>query len=123
MQSKSVKKDWNELEFLSWQEFKQMTPTIIQLEITRLSKLIDKIPLQTDFRNALVKARFDLKKFTECLQETVHPPLPDTCVSNLQTAILAVSIENIGIDSKTTETLQYVLDRLNYVYNRIRLIY
>ena len=121
--SKRSTAGWNELEFLSWHEFKQMAPSIIQLEITRLGTLIDQFPLQSDFRNSLVKARFNLKEFTKCLQETPQPPLTSTCVASLQSAIVAISVELDEVDATAAKTIAYILDRLNYVYNRVDLIY
>ena len=31
---------WNEIQFLSWDKFKGMAPSIIQLEITRLTRIM-----------------------------------------------------------------------------------
>lgn len=116
-------KNWNEIEFLSWLEFKQMAPAIVQLEITRIGRMIDLFPLKTDFRNALVKARFDLKKFSDALQDLKRPPLPDPCTGRLQSAIITLSLEDADANEDLLKALQYILDRLNYVYQRIDLIY
>lgn len=123
MPSKIPDRDWNELEFLSWEEFRQMAPSILQLEISRIGEIINRFPADTDFRNALVKSRFELKKFIECLAHSEKASLADNCATYLDTAIINLAIETAGLDGKTVQTRDYILDRLNYVYNRIPLIY
>jgi hypothetical protein len=123
MQTKESAKNWNELEFLSWPEFKRMAPSVIRLEITRLGKLIDQFPPESEFRNILVKARFELTKFVDDLQKTARPPLTDFCISHLQAAILALSIGKNQLAEAPAAALDYILERLNYVYQRINLIY
>ncbi len=117
------KKDWNELEFLSWKEFQQMGPAIIQLEITRIHKLSNQFTSETDFYNSLVKARFELKKFVVCVEETKHGPLPDSGMDHLRNAIMSISLGESNRDQATNQTLNYILERLNYVYNRIGFVY
>ncbi|MCH8124368.1 hypothetical protein IIC38_00130 [candidate division KSB1 bacterium] len=117
------KKDWNELEFLSWKEFQQMGPAIIQLEISRISKLTNQFTPETDFYNSLVKARFELKNFVNCVKETKHGPLPDSSTDHLRNAIMSISLGESNQDQKANQTLNYILTRLNYVYNRIGFVY
>ena len=52
-------------------------------------------------------------------QETVE----QVCALHLQAALLNVSLVNTNRDEETTATLHYVMDRLNYVNDRIALIY
>ncbi|MFQ5568844.1 MAG: hypothetical protein ACE5G0_04165 [Rhodothermales bacterium] len=113
----------NEIQFLSWEEFKQMAPSILQLEITRLGALIDASEDATDFRNALVKARYELKQFIACLPQTEKTQIAAICASHLQVALLNVTLANTSRDAATTDTLQYVIDRLTYVLERIQWIY
>ncbi len=113
----------NEIPFLSWQEFRQMAPSILQLEVTRLGTLIDAAGSATDFRNTLVKARFDLKRFIACLQEATRETVKAACGPHLQAALLAVSLTSTHPDAETAATLRYIMDRLNYVNDRIGLIY
>ena len=112
----------NEIQFLSWDEFRQMAPSILQLEVTRLGTLIDAAGA-TDFRNALVKARFEVKRFIACVQDAEKETVEDGCAAHLQTALLNVSLVNANLDEKTTATLHYIIDRLKYVNDRIALIY
>ena len=113
----------NEIQFLSWEEFRQMVPSILGLEVTRLGTLIDAAGGATDYRNALVKARFEVKRFIACVQEAEKETVEDGCALHLQAALLNVSLVNANLDEKTTATLAYIIDRLKYVNDRIALIY
>ncbi len=113
----------NEIQFLSWTEFRQMAPSILQLEMTRLGTLIDAAGGATDFRNALVKARFEVKQFIACVQQAEQETVEEACAPHLQAALLNVSLVNTNRDEETTATLNYVMDRLKYVHDRIPLIY
>ena len=113
----------NEIQFLSWQEFRQMAPSILQLEVTRLGTLIDALHGATDFRNALVKARFEVRRFIACVQEADKATVEETCAPHLQAALLNVSLANENLGEKTTATLDYVIDRLKYVNDRVTLVY
>lgn len=111
----------NELEYISWKEFKKMAPSIIRLETNRISKLISTFPPESDIHNVLIKVRYELNQFIECLDQTVSPPLADSCTEHLSKAILNLTHEDI--DESTSKTIHYILDRLNHVYNRIGMIY
>ena len=123
MQLSSPERHWNELQFLSWREFTQMAPSIIQLEISRIGSIIDAPATNLDIRNVLVRARFELREFQECLQLADGPPLGDPCVAHLRTSILSLSIRNQIRDKETTITLDYVFDRLISMLERIDLIF
>ena len=122
MRAKEGKTDWNELQFLSWNKFRQMAPSILQLEVTRLGTLIDASGSATDFRNALVKARFEVKQFIACLQQAEKENV-EACAPHLQTALLNVSLVHAHRDEAMAARLNYVIDRLKYVNDRIALIY
>ena len=115
--------NWNELQFLSWREFEQMAPSILQLEVTRLGKVMQTQIDNTDFHNRLVRARFSLQQFIDGIRKTEGETLDDSCLEHLRAAILSVSVQPPEMDEKAAATCGYVLDRLNYVYNRISLIY
>ena len=123
MQPSNSKPQWNELEFVSWKEFAQMAPSIIQLEISRIGSVINAPATNLDIRNVLVRARFELREFQECLQLAHGPPLRDSCVAHLRTSILSLSIKNQIRDEETTITLNYVFDRLISMLERIDLIF
>ena len=112
----------NEIQFLSWGEFRQMAPSILQLEVTRLSTVIEAQRDVPNFHNALVKTRYELKHFMTCLQHTTKEQI-DSCAPHLQIALLNVTLANTDRDEATTHTLAYIIDRLTYVLERIPLIY
>ena len=112
----------NELQFLSREEFRQMAPAILRLEVDRLGALIDAAET-TDYRNALVKARYELRRFIACVQETEPGNVEETCAPRLEAALLAVSFASAPPDERTARTLGYVADRLRYVHDRLRLLY
>ena len=68
--------NWNELQFLSWTEFKQMAPSILQLEVTRLGKVMHDQIDDTDFHNSLVRARFSLRQFIGGIQHAESTARP-----------------------------------------------
>ena len=118
-----LRKDWNELQFISWAPFKRMAPSIIQLEISRLSELLQTTTLDLDVHNALVKVRYELKRFVECLVEAEKERLESTCSEHLISALINMPLQAEGVDEKSAKTLSYIVDRINYVYNRIPMIY
>lgn len=123
MTTKTPNLNWNEIQFLSWKEFQQMAPSILQLEITRIGKVIRSFPDDTDFHNSLVRARFELKQFVSCLKQAKKDSFEETCAPHLRAAIMSMSVQSPPTDLQTRETCGYVLDRLNYINHRISLIY
>lgn len=113
----------NELQFVGWKEFKQMVPSIVQLEISRLDCIIERVRDDPDRCNALVKARFELKKFVACLQQAEKETLEETCAPHLQAALLAVSMTPGEQGDDTAKRLRYIIDRLNHVHDRMEMIY
>ena len=111
----------NELEYISWKEFKKMAPSIIKLEINRIGKLINTLAPKSDIHNDLIKVRYELNQFIECLDQTISLPLSDSCTGHLCKAILNLSTEDAS--ERISKTIHYILDRLNYVYGRINMIY
>jgi len=120
MSSKSNKENLNELQYISWKEFKKMAPPVIKLEINRIGKLTNSVSSGSDIYNSFVKARYELNQFVECLEKTDSPPLPNSCTEHLSKAILNLALEDA--DESISKTTHYILDRLNYVYNRIGMI-
>ncbi len=123
MQANAPNPNWNEIQFLSWKEFQQMAPSILQLEVTRLGGLIRALQDDTEFHNRLVRARFALKEFIRCVETAQKDTVEQSCAGRLQTAIANISFQPEGLDGDTQETCRYILDRLNYVHHRIPLIY
>lgn len=117
------KRDWNELEFISWKEFQQMAPAILQLEITRISRLLAAQPFDADFHNALVAVRYQLKKFIEYLPNVEKDGVETACAPHLNNALLNMPAPDALPDPALREILDYITDRINYVLQRIKRIY
>lgn len=113
----------NELQFVGWDKFQRMVPSIVQLEISRLDRVIDATRDDSDLCNALVKARFELKQFVACLQGADKGMLETTCAPHLESALLTVSVQSEASDEDTADTLRYIADRLRHVHDRMELIY
>ena len=114
---------WNEIQFVSWAEFRQMAPSILQLEVTRIGKIIQTFQENTEFHNGLVRARFALEQFVANVKQAEKNNFEETCVVHLRTAIANFPLQPDDLDAETKKTCRYILDRLNYVYHRITLIY
>lgn len=113
----------NELQFVGWKEFQQMVPSIAQLEISRLDRVIETVRDESDLCNALVKARFELKQFVTKLEQAEKETLEETCAPHLEAALLTISVQSEAADESTTDTLRYIADRLSHVHDRMELIY
>lgn len=115
--------DWNELEFVSWREFKQMAPPIAQLEISRLGKVIDASGDDLELRNSLVQARFALLQFVHGVSQAEAAPVPPDCIAQLETARLALNHARPQAPAAAMPTLDYVLDRVRFLQQRCRMVY
>ncbi len=109
--------DWNELDFVGWKEFRRMAPAIVRMETGRLERIMEEAEPGSDPYNTMVRARFEMNAFAEGLEEAERSSLPSRA-DRLQRALLAVSL--LAEDS---ETLRYVMYRLTYIYDRLKLIY
>lgn len=123
MPSEAPNLGWNELQFLSWSEFRHMAPSIVQLEITRLGGMIGRFSEDPDFHNALVWARFELNQFVAGLRQSEREPPDVALAAHLRVAIINIAAMPEHLDVQTKETCKYVLDRLNYLHARIFLTY
>lgn len=109
--------EWNELDFVGWKEFRRMAPAVISLEISRLDRVLASCEPASDEYNTLVQARFELRAFTRALENSDREGLAEKS-RHLNHALLAVSLL-----AEQSETLQYVVRRLDYVAARLRLVY
>lgn len=114
-------RDWNELGYISWKSFRQMAPPIIQLEITRISRQLDKQQLDTERHNLLVQVRFELKQFNEKLASAGKEQVAETCAPHLQNALASLLL--FPPNDEWHKTVDYIRDRINYINERIPLIY
>lgn len=113
----------NELQFVGWKKFREMVPSIVQLEVSRLERVVDGVQENTELYNAVVKARFELKAFADALQNADKDDLEETCAPHLEAAMLTVSMTPGDREGEVAETLRYVADRLEHIHDRMELIY
>lgn len=113
----------NELAFLSWTAFKRMAPAVVRLEIGRLGGVIRQVRDDVDLYNALVVARYELKRFVTCIAQADAGSFETTCVPHLDRALMILSLEAASRNGQTVETLDYIINRLRYVHDRIAFIY
>lgn len=109
--------DWNELDFVGWKEFRRMAPAIVRMETGRLERIMEETEPGSDAYNAMVRVRFEMNAFAEGMEQADRASLA-TRADHLQRALLAVSL--LAEDS---ETLRYVMYRLTYISDRLKLIY
>ena len=109
--------DWNELDFVGWKEFRRMAPAIVRMETGRLERVMEGVDPGSDAWNALVRARFGMHAFADGLEDAKRASLARRA-DHLQRALLAISLL-----AEDFEPLRYVMYRLTYIYDRLKLIY
>lgn len=105
----------NEIHFVDRDEFLQMAPAIVQLEITRLCKMLTDLEPGSDVYTAVVATRYHL---TELLKElSVQDADEGQTISaeHLRAAIMCLSVPEDTVDETIQESLVYVADRLGYI--------
>jgi hypothetical protein len=112
----------NELQFLSWAEFRQMAPPILRLEVSRLDGLIQ-ASHDPDVRNALVKTRFALQQFITGLGRAEKTTLEACCTQHLRTALLNLAFAQAVPEAAAAQILHAMAGRLHGLYRRIALLY
>ncbi len=94
-----------------------MAPAIVRMETGRLERIMEETGPGSDAYNAMVRVRFEMNAFAEGMEQAERASLARRA-DHLQRALLAVSL--LAEDS---ETLRYVMYRLTYIYDRLKLIY
>ena len=94
-----------------------MAPAIVRMETGRLERIMEETEPGSDAYNAMVRVRFEMNAFAEGMEQAKRASLAGRA-DHLQRALLAVSL--LAEDS---ETLRYVMYRLTYIYDRLKLIY
>ena len=106
----------NEIQYVPWQQFKQMVPSILGLEVTRLTHYLTETTPPTEVRNTVVKVRYDIKQFAACIA-AVECADANRCATHLSSALLHAAL------LPKHPSLAYVTDRLRYVRDRMPYIY
>ena len=109
----------NELHFVERDEFIQMAPTVVQLEITRLTKILGGLEIGSDNYNSIVAARFQLRQFLNDLTVAADHSDSHLSVDRLNIAIMCISAVSSSVDTDTCDLLIYVADRLGYILSQM----
>jgi len=118
-----MNKDWNELEFTNINDFKRMAPSIIQLEISRLSKIIDSFEASSSTHNLLVKTRYDLNEFQKVVETFKEDKIDDHHLAKLYSALFSIATAAENSDKTIKIKMDYIIDRLNDLLNKCKMIY
>lgn len=100
-----------------------MAPAILQLEISRITKMLAACEDDLELHNTLVGARYEIKQFAHCLRKTEAAPLEETCLHHLSTAILKLTAAAPNCAEKERQKIHYISDHLQNIANRARLVY
>ena len=106
----------NEIQYVPWRQFQQMVPSIMGLEVSRLTRCLSHDSLSEHDYNLVVKVRFDLRRFIRCVAEVSCEDVQQ-CSEHLNSALFnALLLPDHG-------DFDYVIDRIRYVRNRMPYIY
>ncbi len=105
----------NEIHFVDRDEFLQMAPALVQLEITRLSEMLADLEPGSDVYTAVVATRYHLTELLKALSVKNAEGWQTISAEHLHAAILCLSVPEDTINEKIQETLVYVADRLGYI--------
>lgn len=87
----------NEIGFVRTGEFRKMAPEIVRMEIRRLGRMIASFDRATDRHNALVRARYELGRFVERLEDGAEEGGErKELLAPLEAAMLALSVEDVA---------------------------
>ena len=110
----------NEIQYVPWGQFRQMVPSILRLEVTRLTQYLAGEETSDTVHNLVVRVRYDVRRFIDCIaginQETAEDT-GDDCRQLLTSALLNASL------LPEHPQILYVIDRLKYVRDRMPYIY
>lgn len=109
-----------------------MAPSVLKLEISRLTRLVDQLPLDDERRNVLVAARYQLGLLKDLVSTDFESADLEACDEHLRIAILSLgfrpdasdrlsvsgttAVEGAGLENH----LDNIADRLGYVRERLR---
>lgn len=115
--------EWNELHYVSRDTFAQMAPSVLRLEMGRMDKLVARLPLEDERRNALVTARYRLGLLRDLVTGDFLRADLGVCDHHISAAILAVGLRpSGGPDPDLDALLDNIADRLGFVRERLRRI-
>ncbi len=106
----------NEIHFIDRDEFVQMAPAIVQLEISRLGDMLHDIEPGSDIYTTLVTVRHHLSLFHDELNRDVDA----RNIEHLDAAIVCLSFPDSETTETTRDTMVYVADRLGYILAQMK---
>ncbi|MCH8122625.1 MAG: hypothetical protein IH853_05835 [Bacteroidetes bacterium] len=106
----------NEIHFIERDEFVQMGPAIVQLEISRLGDMLHDIEPGSDIHTTLVTVRHHLSLFHDELNRDVEV----ASFEHLDAAIVCLSFPDSETTETTRDTMVYVADRLGYILAQMK---
>ena len=106
----------NEIQYVPWRQFQQMVPSILALEVTRLTRHLQAESPPVGERNAIVRVRYEVRRFINCVAATERSHA-QRCAEHLASALLNAAV------LPAHPSLTYVVDRLRYVRDRMPYIY
>ncbi len=114
---------WNELHFINREEFANMAPTVLQLEVSRLTRLLPSFELGSDAYNSVIAARKGVAHLQTLIQEEMDETRVKECALELESAILCLSVSDRKTDPNSRRVLVYVADRLVYILGQLKHLY
>lgn len=114
---------WNELHFINREEFADMAPSVLQLEVSRLTRLLPSFELGSDAYNSVIAARRKVAHLQSSLREKMDEARVKECATELESAILCLSASDRKTDPNSRRVLVYVADRLVYILGQLKHLY
>ena len=114
---------WNELHFINREEFASMAPSVLQLEVSRLTRLLPSFELGSDAYNSVIAARKSVAYLQSYIQEEMDEARVKECSLELESAILCLSVSDRKTDPNSRRVLVYVADRLVYILGQLKHLY
>ncbi len=114
---------WNEVHFVNREEFATMAPTVLQLEVSRLTKLLPEFDLGSDTYNSIIAARRKVESLQFSIKNEMNPDEVESCAADLESSIMCVSAADSDADADSSRVLVYVADRLVYILGQLRHLY
>jgi len=114
---------WNELHFVNKAEFATMAPTVLQLEVSRLSKLLPTFEVGSHGYNSVIAARRRVESLQFDIKEQMDASEVASCAADLESSIMCVSAADSEADVESSRVLVYVADRLVYILGQLHHLY
>ena len=102
------------------EEFRQNAPAVVGLEINRLTAVLNHMEFGSEAYNEIVAARHELRKVISQIESSTGTRLDPEIASEVDTVILRLSAESRSGNSDIASTLEYSINRLDYLTSKMR---